>query len=150
MYRLFSQMNSTGRDQTAAMLSASWKAPILVAPSPKNATATWSLPRSLADQAAPAASGRCAPTIAYDPSIPADALVRCIEPPLALHKPVALLTSPARNRSCAAFSVLRITAICSYSASSSLAPIVSGAAGGVVIGPFLRLPRRRPARPRRD
>src|SRR5215469_8482808 len=92
-------MNSTGRDQTAAMFRASWNAPILVAPSPKNATATWSLPRSFADQAAPAASGRCAPTIAYDPSIPADALVRCIEPPLALHTPVALLINSARHSS---------------------------------------------------
>src|SRR5215475_6262499 len=90
-------MNSTGRDHTTAMLSASWNAPILVAPSPKNATATWPVPRSLADQAAPAASGRCAPTIAYEPSMPDDAFVRCIEPPLARHMPVALLISSARH-----------------------------------------------------
>src|SRR5258708_24440553 len=99
MYRLVSQMNSTGRAQTAAMLSASWKAPILVAPSPKKATATWPDPLSLADHAAPAASGRCAPTIAYEPSMPAEALVRCIDPPLALHTPVALLISSARHSS---------------------------------------------------
>src|SRR5215470_6582203 len=92
-------MNSTGRDHTTAMLSASWKAPILVAPSPKNATATWPVPRSLADQAAPAASGRCAPTIAYEPSIPDEALVRCIEPPLALFRPVPLLISSAKHSS---------------------------------------------------
>src|ERR1022692_734486 len=90
-------MNRTGSAHTAARLSASWKAPILVAPSPKNATATWPEPRSRADQAAPAAIGRCAPTIAYDPSIPADALVRCIDPPLALHSPVPLLISSARH-----------------------------------------------------
>src|SRR5258708_21706009 len=71
MYRLFSQMNSTGRDQTAAMLSASWKAPMLVAPSPKKATATWPDPLSLADQAAPAASRRCAPPRPREPSMPA-------------------------------------------------------------------------------
>src|SRR5579875_2986082 len=90
-------MNSTGRAQTEARLSASWKAPMFVAPSPKNATATCPLPRSRADQAAPAAIGRCAPTIAYEPSMPADALVRCIEPPLALHSPVDLLISSARH-----------------------------------------------------
>src|SRR5712692_6536717 len=99
MYRLFSQMNSTGSAHTAARLSASWKAPMLVAPSPKNATATWLLPRSLADQAAPAAMGRWAPTMAYEPSIPADDLVRCIEPPLALQRPVLLLISSARHSS---------------------------------------------------
>src|SRR5258707_3086445 len=85
MYRLFSQMNSTGRAQTAAMLSASWKAPILVAPSPKKATATWPDPLSLADHAAPAASGRCAPTIADEPSMPGEGLVKCLEPALDLH-----------------------------------------------------------------
>src|SRR5271165_3352497 len=90
-------MNSTGSDQTDARFSASWNAPMLVAPSPKKATATWLVPRSRADHAAPAAIGRCAPTIAYEPSIPADALVRCIEPPLALHTPVALLMSSARH-----------------------------------------------------
>src|SRR5258708_3237275 len=68
MYRLFSQMNSTGSDQTAALLSASWKAPMLVAPSPKKATATWPDPLSLADQAAPAASRRCAPPRPREPS----------------------------------------------------------------------------------
>src|SRR5262249_60254394 len=102
MYKLFSQMKSTGKNQTAAMLSASWKAPILVAPSPKKATATWHEPLSLADHAAPAASGRCAPTIAYEPGIPAEAFVRCIDPPLAPHTPVALLMSSARHSSGAA------------------------------------------------
>src|SRR6266487_2482259 len=97
MYRLFSQTNSVGSDQTADRFRASWNAPILVAPSPKNATATWPLPRSLADQAAPAAMGRCAPTMAYEPSMPADALVRCMEPPFALHSPVPLLISSARH-----------------------------------------------------
>src|SRR5258708_35878314 len=99
MYRLFSQMNSTGRAQTAAMLSASWKAPILVAPSPKKATATWPDPLSLADHAAPAASGRCAPTIAYEPSMPAEPLVRWIDPPVSFHPPPATLTSAARHAS---------------------------------------------------
>ena len=63
------------------------------------AIATWSLSRSRADHAAPAAMGRWDPTIAYDPSIPTAALVRCIDPPLALHSPVALLMSSARHSS---------------------------------------------------
>ena len=96
---MFSHTNTTGSRHTAARLSASWKAPMFVAPSPKNATATWSVPRSVADHAAPTAIGRCEPTIAYEPSIPASALVRCIEPPLALHSPVALLISSARHAS---------------------------------------------------
>ena len=35
------------------MFSASWNAPMFVVPSPKNATATWSVPRIWADHAAP-------------------------------------------------------------------------------------------------
>ena len=72
---------------------------MLVAPSPKNATATCSVPRSCADQAAPTAIGRCAPTIAYEPSMLPAAWVRCIEPPLALHSPVAFCISSARHAS---------------------------------------------------
>ena len=37
---LFSQTNTTGSFQMLAMLSPSWKEPLLTAPSPKNATAT--------------------------------------------------------------------------------------------------------------
>ena len=44
---LFSQMKSTGSFQMAAMLSPSWKAPLLTAPSPKNAAATPPFPASL-------------------------------------------------------------------------------------------------------
>jgi hypothetical protein len=64
MYRLFSQTKTAGSFQTAAMLMASWKAPMLVVPSPKKATATWRVPRYWADQAAPMAMGMCAPTMA--------------------------------------------------------------------------------------
>jgi hypothetical protein len=46
------------------MFSASWNVPMLVVPSPKKHTATWPVPRSFAAQAAPAAIGMCAPTIA--------------------------------------------------------------------------------------
>src|SRR5260370_29872115 len=90
-------MKGAGSFHTDGRLSAGWKATMFVARSPKNATATWPVPRSRADQAAPAAIGRCEPTIAYEPSIPALALVRCIEPPLARQTPVALLMSSARH-----------------------------------------------------
>ena len=40
MYRLFSHTKIVGSWYTAAKLSASWKAPMFVAPSPKKATAT--------------------------------------------------------------------------------------------------------------
>ena len=64
MYRLFSHTKIVGSWYTAAKLSASWKAPMFVAPSPKKATATWSVPRSRADHAAPLAMHRWAPTMA--------------------------------------------------------------------------------------
>ena len=64
MYWLFSQMKITGSCQTAARLSASWKAPMLVAPSPRKQTVTCLVPRYRADQAAPLAMTSCAPMIA--------------------------------------------------------------------------------------
>jgi len=64
MYRLFSQTNTTGRPHTTARLRASWKAPMLVVPSPKKATATWPLPLICADQAAPLATHKWAPMMA--------------------------------------------------------------------------------------
>ena len=75
---------------------------MLVAPSPKKATAICSVPRSIADHAAPTAIGRWEPTMAYDPSMPRSALVRCMDPPLALHSPVALLINSARHSSAVA------------------------------------------------
>ena len=95
MYRLFSQTNTTGRFQTLAMFSASWNAPMFVVPSPKNATATWSVPRICADQAAPLAMHRWAPMMAYEPIIPFDASVRCIEPPLPPRMPFSRPSSSA-------------------------------------------------------
>ncbi|BDZ59653.1 hypothetical protein GCM10025872_33100 [Barrientosiimonas endolithica] len=44
-YLLFCTKKITGARKTAAKLSASWKSPSLVAPSPMNAMATASLPR---------------------------------------------------------------------------------------------------------
>ena len=93
MYWLFSQTKTTGAFQTTARFSASWKAPMLVVPSPKKQTATWPECRYWADQAAPTAIGRCAPTIAYEPIAPCSTLVRCIEPPLPPIRPPCLPTS---------------------------------------------------------
>ena len=44
---LSSQTNTAGTFQSCPRLSASWNAPVLVAPSPKNATATRGSPRIL-------------------------------------------------------------------------------------------------------
>ena len=96
MYWLFSHTNTTGAFQTAAMLSASWNAPMFVVPSPKKQTATWPDLRYCADQAAPRAIGRWAPTIAYEPITPCSTLVRCIEPPLPPSSPVARPNSSAK------------------------------------------------------
>src|ERR1700684_3026454 len=57
MYRLFSQTKITGSFQTAAKFSASWKAPILVVPSPKKQTETSLSPLYWARQAAPQVIG---------------------------------------------------------------------------------------------
>src|SRR6266699_1130273 len=43
-------MNTTGSAQTTARFSASWNAPMLVAPSPKKHTVTWPVPRYWAEQ----------------------------------------------------------------------------------------------------
>src|SRR5260221_12931232 len=58
-----------------------------ISPSPKKAQATCFVPRYCADHAAPAAIGRCAPTMAYEPITPCATLVRCIEPPLPFIRP---------------------------------------------------------------
>ena len=45
---LFSQQKTTGSFQIPAMVRASWKSPLAVAPSPKQATATKSSPSTRA------------------------------------------------------------------------------------------------------
>ncbi len=82
----------------AAMLSASWNAPMFVVPSPKKQTATWPDLRYWADQAAPSAIGRWAPTIAYEPITPCSTLVRCIDPPLPPRRPVAAAEQLGEDR----------------------------------------------------
>ena len=53
---MFSQTKTTGSFHTTEKLSASWKAPMFAVPSPKKHTATCSVPRYCALQAAPASS----------------------------------------------------------------------------------------------
>ena len=81
-YMLCSQTNTTGRCRAQAMLAASWKAPMLVEASPKNATATWSVPRYLLRNPAPTAIGTPAPTMPLAPSMPSDRSLMCMDPPL--------------------------------------------------------------------
>src|SRR3954471_13288411 len=78
MYWLFSQTNTTGAFQTAAMFRASWNAPMLVVPSPKKQTLTWPDFRYWADHAAPSAIGRWAPRMANEPIAPVSTDVRGI------------------------------------------------------------------------
>ena len=95
MYWLFSHTKTTGAFHTAARLSASWNAPMLVVPSPKKQTATWPDFRYCADHAAPSAIGRWAPTIAYEPIMWWATSVMCIEPPLPPRRPLARPNSSA-------------------------------------------------------
>jgi hypothetical protein len=62
---------------------------MLAAPSPKKATATWSVPRRRALSAAPTAWGTPPPTMGFTPSIPTRTSVMCIEPPLPRLLPLA-------------------------------------------------------------
>ena len=64
MYWLFSQTNTAGSRHTAARLTASWKAPMFVVPSPKKQTVIPPSPRIRLAQAMPTAVGMCPPTMA--------------------------------------------------------------------------------------
>ena len=100
-YSLFSQQNTIGSFNAQAMLAASWKAPMFVAPSPKNATETLPLLLYLSAKAAPTAIGEPAPTMPLAPSIPSSSDEMCIEPPLPLQYPVALpISSAIIGRNC--------------------------------------------------
>ena len=60
-YRLFSQTHKTGRSQTLLIFNASWKNPILVAPSPNMQIVTLFRLPYLSPRAMPVAIGKCAP-----------------------------------------------------------------------------------------
>src|SRR4030095_10231999 len=94
-YWLFSHRKMTGSFHTAARLIDSWKAPSLLAPSPKKATATRSVPCSLLPRAAPTAVGMDDPRMPDSPRMPTLKSARCMEPPLPLHRPVRLPKSSA-------------------------------------------------------
>ena len=74
----------TGSDQSEAMFITSYSRPWPSAPSPKKHTATWSVPRRLAENAAPVAMPVEPPTIAFAPRLPFAWSAMCIEPPLPL------------------------------------------------------------------
>ena len=63
-------MKTIGSFNAHAMLATSWNAPMLVAPSPKNATEMLPLPWYLSVNAAPTAMGEPAPTMPFAPSMP--------------------------------------------------------------------------------
>ena len=69
-HSLFSQTKSVFVFQSCARLSDSWKVPVLVAPSPKNATATRGSSRSLKASPAPTSAGSPPPTTAFAPRLP--------------------------------------------------------------------------------
>src|SRR3546814_20363376 len=83
-YWLFWQRKTTGSFQTDAMLSASWNAPILLAPSPKLATATRFSPLICAAIARPLSIGMPDPTIPVVPITTVGGYVICIGQPLPL------------------------------------------------------------------
>ncbi len=56
-------MKTQGSFQSAAMLSASWKAPVFTTDSPMKQAMTWSPPRYLIAKPTPAATGTCPPTM---------------------------------------------------------------------------------------
>ncbi len=83
-YMLFSATKTTGRSHTLAMFSASWKLPVLDAPSPKKQSTTRSVPWSFCASAAPTATGMLPPTMPVAPRLPCATSAMCMEPPLPL------------------------------------------------------------------
>ena len=81
------------------MFSASWKAPMLQAPSPKKQTATRSSPRSLAVIPAPVATGRPAPMMTGEPIMPSDRSIMWMDPPIPPQTPLARPMISAKNAS---------------------------------------------------
>ena len=64
---LFSHTKTVFVFQSCARLSDSWKVPMFVAPSPKNATATRASSRNLNASPAPVTAGRPPPITAFAP-----------------------------------------------------------------------------------
>ena len=99
-YWLFWQTNTTGRFHTEAMLSDSWKAPMLVAPSPKLQMVTRPSRWSCEARPRPVAMGMPPPTMPVQSMRPCSGSEMCIGPPRPLEVPVALPSiSPHSSRS---------------------------------------------------
>ena len=92
---LFSQTNSTGSFQMLAMFSPSWNAPLLTAPSPKNATATRPVFSSFELYPPPQACRMHGPTMPLVPIMPISGENRCMLPPRPREQPVARPNSSA-------------------------------------------------------
>jgi hypothetical protein len=87
---LFSQRKTTGSRRIPAKFIASWKVPLLIAPSPKKQSVTSDVLRKAAASAAPVASPRPPPTMPLAPSMPSEKSAMCIEPPRPAQVPFAL------------------------------------------------------------
>ena len=81
------------------MLSASWKAPMFTAASPKKQTRPGRRCRYLMANAMPVASGMWPPTMPCPPRKPSEASNRCIEPPLPLRAARRLAEQLGHHRS---------------------------------------------------
>ena len=81
--------NTNGSFHSEAMLSVSWNAPCLEAPSPKKDRTTLPFLAICFAQATPAACGMPAPTMPEVPRKPRFTSVRCMEPPSPLQSPSA-------------------------------------------------------------
>ena len=97
--RLFTQTNSTGSFHTEARFTDSWKEPVPVAPSSKNATVTWGDFFSRWLSADPTAMGMPPPTIPLAPRLPMEKSAMCMQPPRPPHYPVSLPRNSAIIRS---------------------------------------------------
>ena len=96
-YWLFWQTKTTGSDQTEAMLSDSWKAPMFVAPSPKLQMVTRPSPWSCEARPSPIETGRPPPTMPVQSISPWSGSAMCIGPPRPLEVPVALPSISAQS-----------------------------------------------------
>ena len=96
-YWLFWQTNTTGRFHTEAMFSDSWKAPMLVAPSPKLQMVTRLSPFSAEARPSPVATGMPPPTMPVHSISPWSGAEMCIGPPRPFDVPVALPSISAHS-----------------------------------------------------
>ena len=98
-YLLFSQRKMKGSFQTEARFMVSWTTPWLAPPSPKNVSATRSVPWIFAASEAPAPIGTPAATMPLHPRMLRSSAAMCIEPPRPRQYPSSRPISSAIMRS---------------------------------------------------